>query len=507
MRQVWLLVASSVLVVGCASAPTDGSEVPVLTEVGTETMPLDLEAVVASPLAAQAAPAAAGARGAYPAGASSASVVAMGSAAAVGTGAASGGDLTAEERRISAAVDERSPEAIAFLQRITDMNSGTMNPVGVREVGRMFEKELADLGFETRWIDMPPEMGRAGHLFAEIDGGSGKRVLLIGHLDTVYESDSPFQRYEILEDGQARGPGVADMKGGDVVILYALRALADAGVLENARIIVALLGDEEATGDPLTVSRADLYDAARRSDAALGFEGGVGGLNSATVARRGFTGWTLDVTATRGHSSVIFSDKYGAGAIFEAARVLNRFYEDMRGEENLTFGAGLILGGTAVDYDAQHDRGEAFGKTNVIPQSVTVAGDLRALTFDQLESAKARMRSIVAESLPKATGTIRFRDSYPPMAPTEGNYALLGLLDGVSRDLGYGPIEAVDPGRRGAADISFAAQYTDALGGLGVVGSGSHTPSETVDLASIGVMTKRAALLVHRLAQEEAGGR
>ena len=241
----------------------------------------------------------------------------------------------------------------------------------------------------------------------------------------MYEADSPFQSFDMLEGGKARGPGVADMKGGNVVILYALKALADAGALEDARIVVALLGDEEATGDPLAISRADLYEAAERSDAALGFEGGVGGLNSATVARRGFTGWTLEITATRGHSSVIFSDQYGAGAIFEAARVLNGFYEEMRGEENLTFGAGLILGGTSVSYDAQHDRGDAFGKTNVIPQTVTVAGDLRTLTFEQLESAKARMREIVAESLPRASGEIRFRDSYPPMAPTEGNYALL----------------------------------------------------------------------------------
>ena len=404
-------------------------------------------------------------------------------------------------------MSERSEEAIAFLRETVDVNSGTMNAAGVREVGRLYEKDLAELGFETRWIEMPPEMGRAGHLFAEIDGGSGPRVLLIGHLDTVYEADSPFQTFEMLEGGEARGPGVADMKGGNVVILYALKALADAGALADARIIVAFLGDEEATGDPLSISRAALDEAAQRSDAALGFEGGVGGLNSATVARRGFTGWTLEISATRGHSSVIFSDQYGAGAIFEAARVLNRFYEDMRGEENLTFGAGLILGGTTVNYDAQHDRGDAFGKTNVIPQTVTVAGDLRTLTFEQLESAKARMQAIVTESLPRASGKIRFRDSYPPMAPTEGNYALLQALDGVSQDLGFGPIAAVDPGRRGAADISFAAQYTDALGGLGVVGSGAHTPSETVDLESIEVMTQRAAVLVHRLTREPAGGR
>jgi glutamate carboxypeptidase len=178
----------------------------------------------------------------------------------------------------------------------------------------------------------------------------------------------------------------------------------------------------------------------------------------------------------------------------------------MRGEENLTFGAGLILGGTNVAYEPEHDRGEAFGKTNVIPQAVTVAGDLRTLTAEQLQDAKARMREIVSESLPRSSGTIRFRDSYPPMAPTAGNYSLLRRLDAVSRDLGFGPIEPVDPGRRGAADISFAAQYTAALGGLGVMGSGSHTPSETVDLASISVMTKRAALLVHRLSQEGSEG-
>jgi glutamate carboxypeptidase len=318
MRQVQLLMATVLFAVGCASAPTDGYDVPVMAEVGTETMPLDLEAVVASPLAMQATRSATPSRSSH-----------SGTAAST-AGAGWAGDLTAVERRIASAVEGRSEEAIAFLRDVVDVNSGSMNPTGVREVGSMFEKELAELGFETRWIEMPPEMGRAGHLFAEVDGGSGQRVLLIGHLDTVYESDSPFQSFEMLEAGKARGPGVADMKGGNVVILYALKALADAGALEGARIIVAFLGDEEATGDPLSISRADLNEAAGRSDAALGFEGGVGGLNSATVARRGFTGWTLEISATRGHSSVIFSDQYGAGAIFEAARVLNRFYEEMR---------------------------------------------------------------------------------------------------------------------------------------------------------------------------------
>ncbi len=403
------------------------------------------------------------------------------------------------ELEIAETVDRLAPDAIGFLERIVDVNSGTMNLEGVREVGRLFETELAALGMQTRWIEMPSEVNRAGHLFAEVRGGDGPTVLLIGHLDTVFEPDSPFQDWEELVNGRARGPGVSDMKGGDVVILLALQALHSAGRLGDLNVIVALLGDEEETGDPLTISRQHLVEAARRSDAALGFEGGVGGLQSATVARRGFTDWNLTVRGEQGHSSVIFSERYGAGAAFEAARILSAFYESLRGEENLTLGAGILVGGTSVTYDGEANRGSAFGKTNVIPSEVVIAGDLRTLTNDQLSRAKERMREIVSESLPRTSAEIVFRDSYPPMAPEPRNLKLLAELDRVSRDLGMGPITPVDPGKRGAADISFAAQYTAALGGLGVVGKGAHTPDETVDLASIPVMAKRAAILISRL--------
>jgi glutamate carboxypeptidase len=452
------------------------SEVPVVAPAGSAEEPLSLEPVVAQPAA----------RG---------RVVRQPAADPCA------GDVSPLERRLVAWVDTHAEEAIELLERIVAVNSGTMNHDGVREVGRIFAEELRALGFRTRWVDMPAEVNRAGHLFAERDGGSGSRVLLIGHLDTVFEEDSPFQRFEMLDDGSARGPGVADMKGGDVVILYALKALHAAGALDDARVIVALLGDEEETGDPLTISRQDLFEAAKRSDAALGFEGGVGGTNSATIARRGFTDWTLEVKARRGHSSMIFHEEYGAGAIYEAARILTAFYDDLRGEKYLTFGAGIILGGTTVELDPERHLGSAYGKTNVIPQTATVAGDLRTLAPEQLRRAKQRMRDIVSANLPLAAATIEFRESYPPMAPTAGNKELLALLDRVSLDLGFGPIEPVDPGRRGAADISFAAQHVASLGGLGVVGEGAHTPLEKVDLGSIPVMTKRTAVLVHRLTQ------
>ena len=417
---------------------------------------------------------------------------------ALAPSAAAGQELTEVEREIAAHVDQHSEEAIGFLERAVEINSGTMNHAGVREVGRLFRQELEALGFETRWIEMPEEVNRAGHLFAERRGERGEKLLMIGHLDTVFERESPFQAFG-REGSMARGPGVEDMKGGDVVMLYALKALHSAGVLDGATITVALIGDEESPGLPLEASRGDLIEAGRRSDVALGFEGGVGGGNTATVARRGSSGWTLRVTGTRGHSSQIFDQEFGSGAIFETARILHAFHEEVRGERYLTFNPGVVLGGTEVEYDGARNRGSAFGKTNVIARTVVVDGGLRFISEEQKERARAKMRQIVGRNLPGTSAEISFADKYPAMSPTEGNDALLRMLDGVSRALGYGPIEAVDPSARGAADISFVAPILDGLDGLGVVGSGGHTTDERVELRSLASATKKAAVLIYRL--------
>ena len=401
------------------------------------------------------------------------------------------------EQRVMDYVDAHTEEAIRLLETTVNINSGTMNLEGVQEAGRVFESEFSALGFETSWIPMD-SVARAGHLVAERRGTQGKKILLIGHIDTVFEKDSPFQRFERMGD-VAAGPGTEDMKGGIVVIIYALKALDSVGALEDTTIRVVLTGDEEDTGDPLDISRGPLLEAAQASDAALGFEGGVGGTGTATVARRGFTGWELEVKGKAGHSSLIFKEDFGSGAIYEVSRILNAFHEELRGDQFLTFSPGIILGGTTSEYDVVQSRGTAFGKTNVIPETVVVAGDLRFISEQQRESAKDRMRAIVARNLPLTSATISFQDSYPAMAPTPGNYALLEQLNQVSQELGFGPVAAVDPGLRGAADVSFAAPYVDSLDGLGVVGTGGHTVDEKVDLSSIPLMTKRAAVFIHRL--------
>ncbi|MDY8136372.1 M20/M25/M40 family metallo-hydrolase [Aquimarina sp. 2201CG5-10] len=401
------------------------------------------------------------------------------------------------EKKIIKSVEANHPSAIKFLEKVVNINSGTMNHQGVKKVGMVFKEQFDALDFKTNWIKMPPEVNRAGHLFAETTGKKGKKLLLIGHLDTVFEKDSPFQKFTV--DGDiAYGPGTNDMKGGDVIILYALKALHENNLLNNAQIIVAFTGDEESTGKPLSVSRKDLIDAAKRSDIALGFETSTG-FNYATVARRGSSGWKLEVKGKRAHSSGIFNNKIGAGAIFEASRILNEFYTTVKGEEFLTFNPGVILGGTEVSLNSELNKGEAFGKSNVVSQTVVVEGGLRFISEEQKENAREKMRKITQNNLPHTSAKISFKDSYPAMQPTDGNHNLLQLLNEVSHNLGQGEVEAYDPGKRGAADTSFVAEYVDCLDGLGTMGKGAHTPKETLDLTTFEALTKRTAILIYRL--------
>lgn len=405
-------------------------------------------------------------------------------------------ELSEVEKDIVAFSQQNKEAAISMLQQVVDINSGTMNFEGVKAVGEIFRKQYEDLGMETHWYDMS-QVDRAGHLFAE-NQGSGRCQLLIGHLDTVFEKDSPFQKFE--RDGdRATGPGVNDMKGGDIVMLFALKALAHAGVLDQGKFIVALTGDEEKSGDPKSISRQHLVDAAQRCDIALGFETGTGP-NAATIARRGSSGWRLEVTGKRAHSSGIFGPDVGSGAVFEAARILDRFYNDVRGEQYLTFNPGIILGGTKVDYDHAQNRGSAFGKTNVVASSVVVDGGLRTISAEQEQSARQRMKAIAeSDHLPQTDATITFLDGYPAMSPTPGNRKLLRTLSEVSQDLGEGEVEAYDPGKRGAADISFVAAWVDGLDGLGAIGEGAHTTQENVDLSTLPMLIERTAILMYRL--------
>jgi glutamate carboxypeptidase len=415
--------------------------------------------------------------------------------------------LNSAEQRMMQVVDSEQERTVGMLAKWVNQNSGTLNIEGNRKVGEMLQAELEPLGFQVEWLDMS-KAGRASHLVARHKGPStrsgvrGKKLLLIGHLDTVFEPDSPFQRWE-RRGNDGVGPGAGDDKGGMAVMIAALRAMQAAGTLRQADITVFLTGDEEDAG-PVEITRSALIAEGKAADVALDFEGLVqlDGRDMGSTARRSSGEWTLTVTAKSGHSSGIFTPDSGHGAIYEAARIIDTFRRDLR-EDKLTFNVGLIGGGGTAELDSGKVRIASTGKTNIIAGTAIARGDLRAISPEQIARAQARMQAIVAQPLNGATATIEFLpDGYPPMAPTEGNRAILGKLNLVNRDMGLPEMGELDPVKRGAGDISFVAADVDGLAGLGPASRGDHAPGETVDIASIFRQAKRAAILMSRLAAE-----
>jgi glutamate carboxypeptidase len=396
---------------------------------------------------------------------------------------------------------------VALLERLVNQNSGTMNFSGVKAVSEIVRAELEPLGFKVDWIDMSAA-GRAGHLVATKSGKKGsKKLLLIAHLDTVFEADSPFQKFVRSKNDnadKATGPGAGDDKGGIIVIISALRAMQAAGTLKNAAIEIHMTGDEEDAGDPISIARAGLIAAGKRADVALDFEGlsTENGMDWGSISRRSSNSWKLETRGKTGHSSQIFSAGAGDGAIYELARILARFRNELP-EPNLTFNIGLIVGGQEAELDKDGIRGNAKGKTNIIPAIAIARGDFRTLSEEQSARVRAKMSAIVGNHAPQTDATITFDPgSYPAMAPTEGNSALLTRLNSVNRDLGLAEMTALDPLKRGAGDISFVANDVDGLVGLGAASSGNHAEGETVDLDSIKRQSKRAAILMTRLSTE-----
>ena len=417
--------------------------------------------------------------------------------------------LNKEEQKVMDYIDANMPRAIALLKESVNINSGTLNIAGVKKVGEIFAREFEKANFKTKWIPMPDSLRRAGHLVAttgfnneaaDKKNPKRKKLFLIGHLDTVFEPDMPANPFTMLNDSTATGQGVNDMKGGDVVMIIALQALHAQGLLKDADIIAYLTGDEEHAANPREISRADFIESAKQTDIALAFEG-ANGLNSVATARRGASGWTLNVKAKTGHSSGVFTPNAGYGAIYEAARIVNEFRVQLSTEKYLTFNPGVFIGGSEMNYNPAKSTGTAIGKTNIISPAVTVTGDLRFLTEDQKINARKKMSAIVADNLAGTKATIKFTDGIPSMAPTEGNDKLLEIISGVTKDMGLGATTAGDPGSRGAGDISYIAAYVDCIDGLGASGKGAHAPGETINLKELPFLIKRAALTIYRLSR------
>jgi glutamate carboxypeptidase len=412
--------------------------------------------------------------------------------------------LSPEQQAIVSYIDANETASNALLEKLVNINSGTHNLEGVRAVAEIMQQQLTDLGFHVQFIPMP-QVERAGVLVAEHrcpePGKCGKRMLLIGHMDTVFEKSSPFQTWSV-NGNIATGPGVNDMKGGLVDMLFALKALQAAGVLKQTEITIVLSGDEEAHGEPATISRRDMIAAAHHSDVALEFEGTprMDGVFYGSISRRSSITWRINTTGETGHSSGIFSARMGFGAIYELTRILDTFRTQLP-EASLTFNIGMIVGGSSIHVDDAGNNATATGKDNVIPPVAYASGDIRTISNQQTARVEKKMQEIVAHHLPGTTARISFGEGYPAMSPTEQSRALLGILNQQNASLGFKPMPELDPMKRGAGDIAFVADIIPGLAGIGATGEGAHAPGETIDLSTQPINTKRDALLMYGLSQ------
>jgi len=412
--------------------------------------------------------------------------------------------LTPEEKAIVAYIDANEQASNDLLEKLVNINSGTHNLEGVHAVADIMQSQLSDLGFKVRWIPME-QIQRAGVLVAEHPCPEpekcGKRILLIGHMDTVFEKSSPFQTYSV-KGNIATGPGVNDMKGGLVDMLFALKAMQAADVLKQAEITIVLSGDEEAHGEPASISRRDMIAAAKHSDVALEFEGTprMEGVFYGSVSRRSSITWRINATGETGHSSGIFSVRMGFGAIYELARIVDAFRVQLP-EENLTFNVGMAAGGTSLQVDEPGNNATITGKDNIIAPTAYASGDIRTISNQQTARVEKKMQEIVAHHLPKTNATITFGEGYPAMASTAQSRAVLRILNRANASLGFKTMPELDPLKRGAGDISFVADLIPGLAGIGATGEGAHAPGETIDLSTQPINTKRDALLMYRLSQ------
>ena len=420
--------------------------------------------------------------------------------------------LDAVATRILSTIEERRPAALSLLEEIVNIDSFTTRFEGVKKVATVFVREFEALGLDTHWSDGAGYQ-RAGHLIARSrnqDRQELPHVLLIGHLDTAVASFRPFS---LSPDGHtAYGTGVCDMKGGDVILVEALRALHSAEVLDRLRVTVYLAGDEEDTGSPLIQARREFQQIGDQADIAIGFEGGDGDIRNALIGRRGFSTWVLEVTGRRGHAGKVFTEEIGTGAALEMSRILHSFYQTLIQRPNITFNPGVVVAGTEIvqksgskpgQVQAKHQRYRVSGQPNTVTNVARVNGDLRALTPEDLEWAITQMQSIVKENLPGTSATLTVVESGPPFAPTAENEKLFQLYNEGSIALGESPVAAANPRFSGVADINFVAgRVTAALDGIGIGGANEHREDEEADVSTLPLQTQRAALLLYRIATD-----
>jgi len=401
-------------------------------------------------------------------------------------------DLNARERVLVQWLDTQETSMLSMLEDVVNINSGSLNKSGVDAVARIFERELAALGFSTTTlpgdvIEMPSCPGSdysvdvSDHVLATRSGSSSP-LLLMGHLDTVFPQNSPFQTFR-REGDTLYGPGVADMKGGLVVMLFALRALFESGALDDMAITVLLNSDEEMGS---LSSRPYLEEQARLHDWGLVYESS--GTDNLTRQRKGLGQARLVINGRASHAGG--AHEQGRSAIKELAYKIVEIEQMTDYESGVTVNTGVISGGEA---------------RNTVAPCAEAFVDLRYPLPDQGVEAADRFEEIFSRvySYPVDTGELSAESwinlHRPPKIPTEDSDYLLEKTRALGRLLGQ-ELGVSDSG--GGTDGSLTqAVGLPTLDSLGVAGTGAHSNREEARMSSLVERAKLSAVLILRLSE------
>jgi len=352
------------------------------------------------------------------------------------------------------------PDYERDLERIVNIDSGTFDKAGVDRAGGFFRDLLAGIGCE---ITVHPNSDLGDNFTATLRGSGSRRLMLLGHFDTVYPAGTVAERPFTVRDGRGYGPATMDMKGGLILGYYALRILRDLGFDDFAEITVVANSDEEI-GSP--TSRALIESEARRMDAVFVLEPGraTGGV---LATRKGVGMYELVVRGRAAHAGA--APHEGRSANLELAHKIIALHELNNPDTGTTVSANVMRGGS---------------RRNVISDHASVEVDVRVPTRAEAERVHAAITEIAARQWVPDTETVLTGGlNRPPMEKVPGTDALLNLAREIVEGLGL-PYQELTSG--GGSDGNFTAAIgVPTLDSLGPVGQNAHSVDEWVDLTTV----------------------
>ncbi len=371
------------------------------------------------------------------------------------------------------ALDKRGREALAFLERLVNTDSGTYLREGVNQLADIIDPRLRELGFQVERLS---QADFGDHLLARKSGSTGKRLLCVGHMDTVFPDGEVKRRPFRIEGDKAYGPGVIDMKGGIVVLLNSLQGIMESDPdLYHALDIVVLLNSDEEVGSP--TSTPFIVREAKAADAVCVFEP-ARPKGQVVVKRKGVGKYCLTVHGKAAHAGA--QPELGLSAIEELARAILDLHALNNFEDGLTVNVGIIRGGT---------------RSNIIAEEAYAEIDLRAVDQAQVDRAQGELNRICRPHRDGIRMELTGGITFPPMLKTERSLELLRLLQEAGREVGV-DIEEIFTG--GGSDGNHTSHYAPTIDGLGPQGTGAHSSDETLIVPTLLERSKVFALFIEK---------